>query len=110
MTDMPDCVVCGNNLHRNWLWTDANGVGFCATCGVTYAIAGYRTFTETKCTLLPSDIPIVKEYWEETKRPMSFGFFMGQSPIQRERVLAFNAWIEEKHPELIKKEDDDSGK
>ena len=102
MTGMPDCIVCGNNLHRNWLWTDANGVGFCATCGMTYVIAGCRNFTETKPSIREDEIPIFKEYWNETHQAVSLGFFMGQSPIQRERILAFNAWIEEKHPELIK--------
>lgn len=104
MTDMPNCVVCGTNLHRNCLWTDANGVGFCATCGMTYVIAGYRDFTETKPSIREDEIPIFKEYWEETRWAVSLGFFMKQSKIQRERVLAFNAWIEKKYPELLVQE------
>lgn len=104
MTDMPDCVVCGTNLRGNWLWTDANGVGFCITCGMTYVIAGYRDFTETKPGIRKEDILIFKEYWDETKRSVSLGFYMGQTAVQRNHIIAFNDWIEKKHPELLKQE------
>lgn len=104
MTDMPDCVICGTNLHRNWVWTDYHGEFECRNCGMIYDMAGYRDKIETKCRIAEEAISIYKEYWDETKCSMSLGFYMGQTAVQRSHIIAFNDWIEKKHPELLTQE------
>lgn len=102
---MPDCVVCGINLHRNWVWTDYHGEFECKDCGMVYDMAGYRDVVETRCRLKAEEIPIIKEYWEETKRKVPFGVYLKQTKTQAELIQSFNIWIQEKHPELIEEED-----
>lgn len=95
-----NCVVCGKELH--FTWTDHYGVGECAECGTPYNIEGYRNIKETRCALKEEDIPIIKEYWEETKRKMVLGPFMGYTRLQSEQIQVFNEWIEERYPEKVK--------
>ena len=106
VTDLPDCVVCGTHLHRNWVWTDYHGEFECKECGMVYDMKGYRDVTETRCRLKAEEIPIIREYWEETKRRMPFGVYLKQTTIQGEQIQAFNAWIKEKHPELLEEQED----
>jgi len=97
------CKICGEHLRCRW--SDLHGEGVCMVCGAPYQLLHYdkndKFIKDAKPILNIKNkwIPIIKEYWEKTKK-FCFG---GQSFSEDTGKQEFNDWLEENHPELIKK-------
>jgi len=97
------CQICGEELHCRW--TDYSGEGVCLTCGAPYQL---KWGTEEQkqdnkypyLNINPKYIPIIKEYWEQTKKFV----FLGTSLTENTGIADFNAWMEENHADMIPKE------
>ena len=103
------CLVCKNT--RGFSWTDYSGEGYCVDCGTPYQLKwGQLNEGETypRCNIDPKWLPILTEYWEAKHSTNGTGtFLMGRTYAdQLEGRAAFNAWLEETHPELLKGDTD----
>jgi len=110
------CLVCDNNLCGNW--TDYNGQIKCSTCGTTYQILGCHLNEEflKENNLKETDIakrycdcfeiiPLLKDYWNETKKSIPLGAYFGRSPIPQNEYYEFWGWVKlnsEKYKEKYK--------
>jgi len=103
--DVDICIVCGNKLQCRW--TDYNGEGVCLTCGTPYQLINgtdeqIKNNNYPYCNLRNEWIPIVKEYFEETKKFT----FLGTSFSETTGSQAFAEWVKKNYPEMIKKTDE----
>lgn len=107
------CVVCGDN-PPTWTWSDLHGEAMCIKCGTPYQLIQYeevdgerkRLDAPPKINIKPGYIPILKQYWEETKKFTGLGTIMiGRDyPECVEGCKAFYKWLDA-HKELIPSEE-----
>ena len=96
------CVVC--DAHPvTYQWSDLHGEAMCCQCGCAYQLKGGSEQQEKEgkypyCNLRGEHIPVLREYWNETKRFVHYGSSFSHS----EGVADFNAWVLQRHPELSK--------
>lgn len=71
------CEICGEELHCRW--TDTHGCGACLTCGAPYTLLHYDNNVlldkPPALALKPGWAPLMKQYWQETKRNCDPGAF-----------------------------------
>lgn len=104
VADAQDCLICGNSLKHNSVWTDYSGQVECRTCGAAYNLTEEG---EPKINLKPEWIERARLYWTEHKRHMSMGDrFLRQTLEQGDNVQAFNRWAKEHYPEVAPAEKD----
>ena len=98
------CLVCDNDLRG--YWTDYNGQIKCSTCGMTYQILGchlnpkyLEKYGLTKEDIAqrycdsPEIVPLLKAYWQETKRIIPLGMYMSDPPWSSEDVESLRLWM-----------------
>ena len=78
------CVVCDAD-PMSFQWSDQNGQAMCMRCGTPYQIANGTDEQIEKgeypyLSLLPEWIPVVKKYYQETKRFTYLGAKFGEKP------------------------------
>jgi hypothetical protein len=99
-----NCLVCECHLYGSW--TDYNGQIRCHTCGTTYQVLGSHHnaeflerlgITKGQVAKIHCDcftcVPMLRDYWQETSRPIPFGSFLGGSPIPEEQYKEFYSWL-----------------
>lgn len=96
------CVVCAAYPVR-YQWSDYSGEGMCTRCGTPYQLkwGGKTKEAEGKypyLNLREDFLPIARDYWKETQSFVHYG----QSFSQDQGIAALNAWIKQRHPELLK--------
>lgn len=98
------CPICDDAPPR-FQWSDYSGQAMCMTCGCIFQLK-WGTDEQIKegkypyMSLLPEWVPIVREYWNETKKWSCFGTMIGPRP----GMDAFWAWVEKNHPEMMKED------
>lgn len=95
------CEVCGKE-NPAFAWTDTHGVAQCYQCGTPYVLYHYegegderrRVEREPEITVRAEWIPLLREYWEQTRRiiPGGHSFQGGQELATRADAEAFNTW------------------
>lgn len=96
------CLICDSELTCRW--TDLHGEGVCTICGAPYQLM-HGTEEQEKEGKYPylrvkeEYISLFREYWNETH----LFCFHGLSFTEDTGRAEFNEWIEQKHPELLKK-------
>lgn len=96
------CVVCGTS-PMTFQWSDFSGEGMCTQCGCAYQLKWgsdkqKQVGNYPYCNIKDEWIPILKEYWNETKKFVTHGRMMGGA----QGVDEFYNWVKIKHPELMK--------
>ena len=86
---MEACLVCENELV--FAWTDLHGEGVCRTCRVPYMILKDGKDQPPEITVKEDVIPVLKEYWEQHKRPLGLGNYITGNPYE-EDFQAFFKW------------------
>jgi len=99
-----NCLVCDEELKG--YWTDYNGQIKCRTCGMTYQILGCHLKDEylKKNNITSDDIaerycdnfdllPIYRDYYQENKKILPIGFYMGKPPWSEEDDEHFYKWL-----------------
>lgn len=99
----PACEVCGSSPVM-YQWADYSGEAMCTRCGTPYQLkwGTPEQVAEGKypyLNLMPSWVPIVREYYEQTGRFTCLGRVMGHARGLEE----FYAWVDAHHPEMSKK-------
>lgn len=97
------CLICGE--IPTYRWTDYSGEAICCNCGTPYQLkcGGDEKEKEGKYPYLNIKdewIPVLKEYWDETKKFT----YNGTSFSEKTGLEEFHEWLKEKHPDLIKKQ------
>lgn len=104
--DSFQCEICGNEFHG--AWTDFHGQATCNVCGTPYQLKAYSGAKPDekfpRIDIKREWIWLFKEYWDETQRKFRHGMYIipRDYPGVTEEHKAFNEWVKEKHPELIK--------
>lgn len=104
------CLICDDE-QMAFEWTDLHGEGTCYQCGTPYQILRYDEHrkriegAEPSINIQDEYIPWLRKYWEETHRRMGLGQFLGTPKYVADR-MAFNAWLDERHPKVEKKATD----
>jgi len=99
------CEVCDNEFVGTW--TDFYGEQTCLTCGAPYQLlepSGAKPgLTYPCCCLKDEFIPILREYYQETKRRVRLGTFLlpDDYPGLLEERKAFREWLQLKHAEWL---------
>jgi hypothetical protein len=94
------CAVCGTSPMR-YQWSDYSGEGMCTVCGCPYQLkwGSDEMKKEGAYPYMNLDekwLPIIKEYWEETRRWTYFG-----RGFERPGMVEFATWVTAKHPEMV---------
>ena len=98
------CIICGTS-PMGFQWSDYSGEAMCRQCGCVYQLK-WGNDKQTKegkypyCNVKDEYIPILKEYWEQTKKWVCHGMMMNGHKTKEE----FNKWMKANHPELLPKE------
>lgn len=100
------CLVCESRLFGSW--TDYNGQIRCSTCGTTHQILGSHHKDEFLAKLGIEKgqvarsycdcfdlVPMLRDYWQQTSRPIPFGTYLGNSPIPESQYEEFYSWLAE---------------
>jgi hypothetical protein len=90
------CLVCGKELACRW--TDYHGEGVCLTCGTPYQLIHYdennkRIERSPQINIKKEYIAKLQQYWEETKKTMSLGIYLGRNP-EPENYNAVIEWLD----------------
>lgn len=98
------CIICGSSPMR-FQWSDCSGEAMCTTCGCPYQLKWGSDQREKESkypyvNLQEKFIPIIREYWQETRKFACYGIMLGDKP----GYSAFISWLKEKHPECMVKE------
>jgi len=89
-----------------------HGEAVCVACGTPYQLCGdvdgayEREINPPRCNIKPKWIPILREYWNETRRWNGQAVYLLIRSQEREidAKAAFNEWVTKKHPELCETE------
>lgn len=111
------CLVCGASPAR-WTWSDQHGEAMCIQCGTPYQLLHYEGKKDSrkriegppKIKVKKSWLPILKQYWEETRQFMGLGTIMiarDYPECVRGQELFYD-WLDQ-HPGLIPEEDEERG-
>ena len=101
------CEVCGSEFLGSW--TDFFGEKTCWTCGAPYQIlapsGANPDATYPHLNLSEEFIPVLREYWEKTKRRARVGRYVRAQdyPGLVEERKEFVEWLRENHPEFAPK-------
>ena len=95
------CVVCDAN-PVTYQWADYSGQAMCTRCGTPYQLKWGSDEQQAEgaypyLDLKEEWVPIVREYWEETRLFACLGTMLGRAPGKS----AFFAWVEKSHPEMM---------
>lgn len=108
------CEICGET-NKGFNWSDYHGEGMCNICGTPYQIVQYdennkRLDIPPKIKIKPEWIPVLSQYWNETKKYMGLGTIMiGRDyPECVEGRQFLNEWLDN-HKDLIPKEKEEGG-
>lgn len=91
-----DCLICGTPFAFEW--SDYHGEGLCLSCGTPYQLYIYgpgdgRIQDSLPMLKLRSDfIEPMRAYWNETRRNMALGTYLGRHPRIDDR-RAFDDWF-----------------
>lgn len=106
------CLVCGVNPTR-WTWGDVHGEAMCVQCGTPYQLLYYegkkgnrkRIKGPPRINIKESWLPILKQYWEETRQFTGLGGIMiaRDYPECVKGQELFYAWVDQ-HSDLIPRE------
>lgn len=101
-----NCYVCEKE-NITVQWSDYSGEAMCTQCGAPYQLKWGTEEQEKEGKYPYKNIkeeyrPILKEYWEETKKFVCYGKMLGLKP----GIAEFHNWLEEKHPELVSNDDE----
>jgi hypothetical protein len=112
------CLVCDEKLYGGW--TDYNGQIRCEVCGTTYQINGShlsdKFLEENKLSKddiakkycdIPALVPLLRDYWQEKKRKVPFGTYLGNSPIPKDDYDTFYGWLKENADKYRKNYEED---
>ena len=96
------CIICGEENPVVRL-TDASGEAICTICGFPYQVKwGTKKQEQEKAypyvCIKPKWIPIMKQYWDETKQFC----FHGRSFREDTGKQAFWEWVKLHHPDKMK--------
>ena len=83
------CEICGEYAGFNW--SDLHGEGMCNRCGTPYDLKASPRTINVKSEW----IPIIRQYWEETKQYMGLGQILieGDYPECIEGKRKFFKWV-----------------
>ena len=96
------CAICGSS-PMSFQWSDYSGEAMCTNCGCPYQLK-WGTEDQKKegnypyLSLSKKYLSVAKEYWEETKKFVCYGWMMGSKPGMSELV----SWLRKHHPKFIK--------
>ncbi len=99
MNHITTCEICETE-NPGFRWTDTHGIGQCSRCGAPYRLYHYEgeTFVDKPptCLVLEDFKPVLKQYWNETKRiiPGGYSFPGGQEMASQEEHKQFYDWLE----------------
>jgi len=95
--DKQNCTICENELVLTW--TDYHGEAICISCNANYQVYQYdeernRIDAPPKLKIFDVYVPWAKRYWEEKKRPMGLGSYLGRHPSPEDHSAFFD-WMDE---------------
>ena len=111
MAENMTCKIC-DSKRLGFVWTDRHGVGACINCNNSYRIYHYendkRVDKPPECLVKEEWVPILRRYWEETKRriPNSFVFTRSYDQCSEEDYESWKNWCADHADELPKTEDE----
>jgi hypothetical protein len=91
------CEICDDAI--SYEWTDLHGEAICWRCGTPYQLYQYdenkKRIPDAEPTINIKDeyIPMLKQYWNENKKHMGLGTYLGK-PKYPEKHHAFFDWLD----------------
>ena len=99
-----ECEICGSKPFF-YRWSDLHGQGMCNTCGLPYQLRDISKEKNRKVpytSVYPQVIIKLKEYYQETKKQVWLGIFMGKRPQWViNSIKDFEKWVDQKYPKFF---------